>query len=113
MKSNERRLPRLHRRVMVFLVVCGLYVGTYVVLSRNGYREADKYNVRGFFFVIPSSPVMKFANDSCKIIFYPLIKLEQMLGTGRTPAWDPIEKLSEASPRRMNFTENQENREGF
>ena len=87
----------LRFRLRTLLLVVALlppvlaYVGSYYVLSRRGFREADKYGFKGFFFVPPvygggSEP----ANYRYFRFYWPLIRLDRFLGTGRPIGSDPM-----------------------
>lgn len=67
-----------------------LYFSSYVVFSRAAYRKADAANAEGFYFVFPSSTATAFANDLCFAIYWPLVQMDMLLGTGRPRASDPL-----------------------
>lgn len=71
-----------------------LYVVSYLVFSRAAYSRADAANAEGFYFVFPSSPATVFANDLCFAIYWPLVEMDKLLGTGRPRASDPLRLLS-------------------
>jgi hypothetical protein len=75
------------------------YVGSYYVQSRRGFREADQYGIKGFYFVTPTHPAKgggsERANQQRYLFYWPLIQLDLMLGTGRHPAAEPIWGLSD------------------
>jgi hypothetical protein len=60
------------------------------VLSRRAYAESDKYGIKGFYFVKYDTLEKKTTNERYNRLFYPLVQLELLLGTGRGPATDPI-----------------------
>lgn len=70
-----------------------LYVISYFVLSRAGFRRADEVNGEGFYFVAPVSPMTARFNHSCRVFYWPLLKIERLLGTGRGVASDPLRQL--------------------
>jgi hypothetical protein len=72
-----------------------LYVGSYVVLSRRGYAEADRYNMKGFYYFFPeNSAAWRWKNYGCMHLFRPLNALDRWLGLGRHPASEPLWGLS-------------------
>jgi hypothetical protein len=84
--------PRLLLALAVFLL---LYVGSYAVLSRRGYAEADRYNMKGFYYLTPEKTVQwRFENSTCIYLYLPLNVADQWLGTGRSPASEPLWGLS-------------------
>jgi hypothetical protein len=81
------------------LWLCGalllLYVGTYVALSRRGYAEADRYNMKGFYYFFPEdSDAWRLKNYGCVCLFWPLNVVDQRLGLGRHPGSEPLWGLS-------------------
>ena len=52
------------------------YVGSYYILSRRAYAECDKYNIKGFYFVIYDTLEEKSANQRYNRLYYPLIQFE-------------------------------------
>src|SRR4051794_31082855 len=93
--SNKHGNTTALKNVWGFTVALLLsaYLVSYLILSRHGYAEARTLEVRGFYFVIPTTPSGKRANALCNLIYYPLIRLEMLLGTGRAPASDPFDQL--------------------
>jgi len=82
------------RLVRVLLVVAAvLYVATYLGLSRNGFRYADRVNADGFYFVEPRNEAADTMNCACTIVYSPLIFLDNLIGTGRPPASPPDRNL--------------------
>lgn len=79
-------------RALAYLLfsVVALYVAPYLLLSRWGYREADKYNWHGFYFVVPETQITSAMNHACRRMFFPLVQCELLLGTGRGCANDPM-----------------------
>jgi hypothetical protein len=72
------------------------YVGSYYVLSRRGFREADRYGFKGFYFVTPVRDGSSGQANARRYLFYwPLIQLDLILGTGRHPAAEPMWGLSD------------------
>jgi hypothetical protein len=73
-------------------ILLTLYVGSYYVLSRRGFREADELKWHGFYFVNPprDSPTWRRWNYSLVTFYSPLIWIDNALGTGRTPASEPM-----------------------
>jgi hypothetical protein len=85
---------RYKLRTLLILLAVGppmlAYVGSYYVLSRRGYREADRYNWHGFYFVLPSTEAESKTNARFNRLYWPLIRVELFIGTGRDPASDPL-----------------------
>jgi hypothetical protein len=76
-------------------VLLVLYVGSYVVLSRRGYAEADQYNMKGFYYFFPEdSDAWRLQNYGCVYLFWPLNVIDRQLGWGRYPASEPLLGLS-------------------
>ena len=79
-------------RVLV-VVVAVLYVGTYLGLSRAGFRYADRVNCDGFYFVEPRDEAADAIHYGCTIVYYPLILIDNLIGTGRPPGHAPMRNL--------------------
>src|SRR2546423_12168502 len=78
--------------VICFTVLLLIYVSSYLVLSRRGYAEATKYNLRAFhYWEIPTNgnrdKIYRFQriDHFCKTLFWPINKIDCLLGTGRAP----------------------------
>jgi hypothetical protein len=85
----------MRKRTKVLLVVLGLllgvYVSSYLWLSRRGYAEADRYNFHGFYSFTPeNTDAWQTRNYTCVKLFKPLNVLDVALGFGREPASTPL-----------------------
>lgn len=71
-------------------LILGLYVGAYLSLSRAGFAEADRFGIKGFYYV-PYSDTDQWErrNRWCTIVFNPLNILDRWTGAGRYPAGPP------------------------
>ncbi|MBX9791569.1 MAG: hypothetical protein K2Y37_21825 [Pirellulales bacterium] len=78
----------------IVLALLILYVGSYLVLSRRAFAVADATNAEGFCFVDPSSDAACRMHELCSLVYYPLLRLDQWLGTGRPAAFCPLRGLS-------------------
>jgi hypothetical protein len=88
--SEFKRITRL--LVAILLLV---YVGSYLVLSRRGFTEADQYHMDGFYFLTPEDTgEWRFWNYACVYVYYPLIEADQLVGTGRAPGKEPLFRLN-------------------
>lgn len=86
----------LRRRARIVLAaILLLYVGSYLVLSRHGFAQTDKLGAKGFWFFEPrDSGLWRLSNYGCVCIYFPLIVVDNCLGTGRWPAKEPLMGLS-------------------
>lgn len=88
----------MHRdrvRKLIVITLAGLYVLTYVVLSRRGYAEADRTNAPGFYYVRPeNSPRWRRTNAACVKIYWPINAVDRWFFNGRSPAAEPLLELS-------------------
>ena len=72
-----------------------LYFGSYVVLSRRGYADAERWNMKGFYYFFPEdSREWRVKNYGCMYLFKPLNLMDQWLGLGKPPAAEPLWGLS-------------------
>jgi hypothetical protein len=85
-----------HRKLTSGLIIAALlfYPVSYFVLSRIGISRAEKDNLPGYYFVDPTTYVGERIQIGCCVVYFPLIRLEKELGTGRQPASLPLMGLS-------------------
>jgi hypothetical protein len=72
------------------LIALVLYISSYAYLSRQGYRSSREVGFAGFYFVLPESEFDDHVNTALLIAYYPLIRLEMLLGTGMHPGAPPL-----------------------
>jgi len=71
------------------------YVSSYAILSRRGFAEADAAGWEGFYFYPPEdSDQWRFRNYTLVNFYYPLILIDNWIGTGRAIAAEPTWRLS-------------------
>jgi hypothetical protein len=86
-----------HLLVVAGALVLLSYVGSYVVLSRRGFAEADRYGIKGFYYFLPEdSDAWRLKNYSCVLLFWPLNAVDRGLGFGRQPAAEPLWGLNQS-----------------
>lgn len=72
-------------------IAFGLYVATYIVMSRHGYALADRYDMKGFYYLMPEeSDSWRFWNYTWVWVFCPLNTIDRWIGLGRAPAYEPL-----------------------
>jgi hypothetical protein len=72
-----------------------LYVGSYFALSRRGYTEAERFNMRAFYYFTPENTrSWRQRNQACVYLFWHLNIVDQWLGFGKAPASEPLWGLS-------------------
>lgn len=83
---------RISRRVwFVTSILLVIYVAAYFALSRRGYVEARRQHLDGFFYVSPFTKRVWYSlNRVCRVVFWPLNKLDCLTGNGMSPACDPL-----------------------
>jgi hypothetical protein len=86
------------RKQIAWLLIAAFslfYVGSYLVLSRRGFADADRTNTLGFYFFPPEdADARQHRNYACVYVYYPLIVVDQIAGTGRAPGKPPLFGLS-------------------
>ena len=87
------------RRIKASAVFCAvalavLYVASYAVLSRAGFRRANANNLEGFYFCEPTSSDREKLNRALIDLYGPLLLLDRWCGTGRPPANSPLKTIS-------------------
>ena len=93
---NPRRRTYI-RWIAIGLLVALLiaYVSSYAVLSRRGFAQSDVRNADGFYFIPPEdSDQWRFWNYTLVRFYYPLILIDNWIGTGRSIAAEPMWRLS-------------------
>ena len=80
--------------VSLLALVLFVYVGSYLGLSRRGYRISE--GTAGFYFFEPEpTDTWRMANFGLAAFYWPLMWLEIKLGTGRGVASEPTWNLSD------------------
>jgi hypothetical protein len=94
-----------HRLPVLASVLLVLYVTAYLGLSRRGYAESRAWNTRGFYYFTPEdSDSWRLRNYGCAYLFAPLNTVDRCLGTGMTPACEPMWGLSSPLDRRADYS---------
>lgn len=83
-------MPRYKLRTLLIVLALGppvlAYVGSYYVLSRRGFSYGDSAGLsKTFFFVPPESDPDGRRDYQYQRFYWPLIRAEIFLGTGRYP----------------------------
>lgn len=92
MPLAARSLPMNSRICLIAIatLLLAAYLGSYLWLSRRGYVEADRANLRGFYYCVPdNTDAWRMKNAACVILFWPLNVMDRSLGHGRGPAAEP------------------------
>jgi hypothetical protein len=89
-------LSRTEKIVLIFLIfLLTAYVTSYVVLSRRGFAMSEEAGFSGFYFFPPEdTDSWRRMNYGCVTIYYPLIVIDNWIGTGKCPAAPPLMRLS-------------------
>lgn len=87
---------QLNRKICFVAVTMLLaYVTSYFLWSRISARiVSEPRGMQGFYFVFPSSARAKLINHWITIVYFPLVYIESVLGTGPGLAHDPLEILT-------------------
>lgn len=76
--------------VFAILILFIAYVWSYVLLSRKGFEVSEKYGFEGFYFLEPrDSETWYRLNYGLVYFYYPLIFVDNKLGTGLVVAKPP------------------------
>ena len=88
-------MSKRRRWIAVLVLLFVAYVGSYLVLSRRGFAESERYGMKGFYFFVPedTQPWRRW-NYGLVTFYYPLIVLDNCLGAGERPASEPLWGLS-------------------
>jgi len=89
---RARKYVPLHRRRWFLVMMCILlaYVGSYLYLSRRGIALGRQWQVEGFYFFPPfeETDFWRLRNYGCACFYFPLLVIEDWLGTGKGFSWD-------------------------
>jgi hypothetical protein len=97
----------MHKRKKLLVILAALlvaYAGSYYWLSRRAYAEAKQYNMEGFYYFLPEhAQAWRIKNYACVYLFFPLNWIDRALGSGRSPAREPLWELGEDHSTRDKF----------
>ena len=90
MQTLEHR--RLSRSLLIasFILLClfTAYVTSYIVYSRRAFSRCEAVGFVGFYFIPPeNTDVWRIKNYGCVLFYYPLIVVDEWIGTGKGVAW--------------------------
>jgi hypothetical protein len=81
--------------MLLVLVLLVLYIGSYLALSRWAFAHPETTFATNFWFFEPrDSDLWRVSNYGCVYIYFPLIAIDNWLGTGKVPAAEPLWGLS-------------------
>jgi hypothetical protein len=93
--GEEHRMRKCKKLKFIIAILLAAYLSSYLWLSRRGYAEADQYHMKGFYYFFPEdSDAWRRKNYACVYLFWPLNAVDQSLGIGRDPAYEPLWRLS-------------------
>jgi len=93
--TPRRRLYAQWVVVGLLAVLLTVYISSYVVLSRRGFAQSDAWETEGFYFLTPeNTDEWRFRNYPLVRVYYPLILIDNWIGTGRPIASEPLWGLS-------------------
>ena len=85
---------RKRRRWVLLCALLLIYISSYYILSRRGFALADEYGLKGSHFFPTPSSTWRCANWACVGLYYPLIKIDQVVVQG-------IQQLSDGATVRL------------
>jgi hypothetical protein len=83
--------------VAIASILTAVYCASYFALSRHCFHQASQHNAEGFWFVQPQANqgIWPYClNEVCRIGYWPLIYIDNAIGTGKPPAEWPMDCLS-------------------
>ena len=88
---NRLRTIRVFFIPTLLAILLASYVGSYLVLSRRGYAEADEYHMIGFYYFLPeNSDEWRSKERAFELFYWPLNEIDQAIGTGRPLGAEPL-----------------------
>jgi len=93
--NPRRRIWLRWTALGVLAVLLAVYLSSYAVLSRRGFDQSHLWDMEGFYFLPPeNTDEWRFWNYALVRFYYPLILIDNWLGTGRPIASEPLWGLS-------------------
>jgi hypothetical protein len=82
-------------------------VASYVALSRHGFAVSKAFGIEGgfYFFAPEDTDAWRRMNYGCVYFYYPLIVIDNWIGTGKPIACEPMWRLSAYSLPLFNLAE--------
>ena len=81
--------------VVVLFCFLATYIASYIVFSRIAFVKCETMGISGFYFFYPEDTnAWRIKNYTCVYFYYPLIVMDEWLGTGKAPGCVPTWKLS-------------------
>ncbi len=88
-------MPRfIHRADIAVIIAVVLYVGSFLVLSRIGIREAQRYHSHGYYFIEPTNTSRDDIHFSLYVFFWPLVQIDYFFNGGIGPATPPLREMN-------------------
>jgi hypothetical protein len=88
-------MTRRTKWLLTLTALLAVYVGCYLGLSRRGFEEADRYNMKGFYYVpLENSDAWHRKQRIYRFVFAPANAVDRALGTGRPVGCEPLWGLS-------------------
>jgi hypothetical protein len=87
---------KLGWREILIVLLCMLivYIASYVVLSRRGIALCEEQGFTGLYFFPPyDSDRWRFANYGFVYFYYPLVVVDNWIGTGKGVGCEPMWRL--------------------
>jgi hypothetical protein len=93
--DRKTLMPRtIHRADIAAIIAVVLYVGSFLVLSRIGIREAQKYDSHGYYFIEPTNTSRDHIHISLYVFFWPLVQIDRYINGGYGPATPPLREMN-------------------
>ena len=90
------RLVSARRRLFLICLLATVvgYGISYLVLTRQAFARSDARNIHGFYFYDISRREDLWIHQVLRVVYWPLIEVDCLLGTGRPAGSDPTYDLS-------------------
>lgn len=90
-EGSSRPATRRVIRLVVAALFVSTYLSSYLLLSRQGFAKGDQMQLKGLWFATPLDGVYwRWHHYPCVVVFFPLIVVDNLCGTGRWPCNEPF-----------------------
>jgi hypothetical protein len=85
-------------KLVMIVLMCMLiaaYVSSYIILSRRGFATSNASGCSSFYFFPPEDTnAWRRMNYGCVYFYYPLIVIDNWIGTGKPIAHEPMWRIT-------------------
>ena len=92
--KEKRRHRKLRIAAIASACLLAMYVTSYIIFSRIALARCEAVGCSGLYFFVPEdSEAWQTKNYGCVCFYYPLIIIDEWIGTGKGIACPPLRRL--------------------